>query len=749
MKKTILTFVLLCVTGAFLASAQFVGVSDVLITPRSPLHVHLNNTTGSTLQLTNTTSGNASNVVGFGINASTSDWIMQNYQNGSLAFWTNGAQRLQISNTGTVLVNNLASGIAGAIVRSNAAGTLSITNFTGVGTDVLLGSGAFGTAVTSGTAWQLIGNIGINPATNWIGTNDAQPFVTRTNNVERIRVLSGGNILFNRTTALFATDLFEAHGNATFPDAINGFTDQAAGNGVFAQNSAAGGIAMVGINSVAAGAGTGAGILGGSNQTGGFGVAGCMGGLTNFTNCGVSGYAMNTVAAGIGVIGGCDNATGVGVQGQSNGATGIGVLGITATASADGMVAMNAAANGAGVGDALYATSNQTGGSTIISVMQSASYYGNAAVSGVAGSAASYGVVGASSSATGTGVRGNNIAAAGASAGFGGYFTSLQTGGCGAAGSVGTSSNFSGTGVSGIAVSTLAAGVGVLGGCDNATGVGVQGQSIGATSSGVLGLTNQQNADGVNGQNLHVSGTGVIGSGNNSIPNVLIGGSGGAFTGTVIGVYGMATTNANGSFGGYFNSGMANSWAYVGGRTGGTAYKINGPGAVATVVNRPDGSQANMFCPEAPEILFQDYGSGQLVNGKASIQLDEIFSNNIHVDQDHPLRVFIQLEGNCNGVYVTNKTANGFEVIELMNGSSNVPFTWTVSAVREDTQDDNGNLLSKHVGVRFPDSPLPIESIGKQKATLKVATTISENEVQVKKTSQITSDPQSTVINKK
>jgi hypothetical protein len=68
-------------------------------------------------------------------------------------------------------------------------------------------------------------------------------------------------------------------------------------------------------------------------------------------------------------------------------------------------------------------------------------------------------------------------------------------------------------------------------------------------------------------------------------------------------------------------------------------YKINGSGSVSTIISRPDGSLANLFCPEAPEILFQDYGSGQLINGTAHIELDPIFANAIYVSEDHPLRV--------------------------------------------------------------------------------------------------------------
>ena len=85
-----------------------------------------------------------------------------------------------------------------------------------------------------------------------------------------------------------------------------------------------------------------------------------------------------------------------------------------------------------------------------------------------------------------------------------------------------------------------------------------------------------------------------------------------------------------------------------------------------------------MFCPEMPEIFFIDVGQGQLQNGRAYITLDPIFAKNIVVNSQHPLRVIIQLRDECNGVRVTNKSQNGFEVVELHNGTSNARFTYFV-----------------------------------------------------------------------
>ena len=42
--------------------------------------------------------------------------------------------------------------------------------------------------------WTLTGNSGTAPATNFLGTTDAVDFITRTNNVERTRITSAGNM---------------------------------------------------------------------------------------------------------------------------------------------------------------------------------------------------------------------------------------------------------------------------------------------------------------------------------------------------------------------------------------------------------------------------------------------------------------------------------------------------------------------------------------------------------------------------
>ncbi|MDD4554232.1 MAG: hypothetical protein PHP04_08535 [Bacteroidales bacterium] len=156
--------------------------------------------------------------------------------------------------------------------------------------------------------------------------------------------------------------------------------------------------------------------------------------------------------------------------------------------------------------------------------------------------------------------------------------------------------------------------------------------------------------------------------------------------------------------GGYFSSGTAYAW--VGAVFSGTSYKITGTGSVATIASTPSGEKVSMFCPESPEILLSDHGAGKLNGGSCHITLDPVFTNNIVVDEHHPLKVFIQMEGDCKGVYVTKKSAEGFDVKELMKGTSDVPFSWMVVASRCDEKDARGRVISKNTGVRFPKAPV-------------------------------------------
>ena len=94
-----------------------------------------------------------------------------------------------------------------------------------------------------------------------------------------------------------------------------------------------------------------------------------------------------------------------------------------------------------------------------------------------------------------------------------------------------------------------------------------------------------------------------------------------------------------------------------------------------------------LSCQESPEVWFEDFGEGQLVSGKAHIELDPLFLQTVTINSQHPMKVFVQLnDENCKGTAVKRGTT-GFEVIELLAGTSNASFSYRVVAKRKGYED--------------------------------------------------------------
>jgi hypothetical protein len=66
-------------------------------------------------------------------------------------------------------------------------------------------------------------------------------------------------------------------------------------------------------------------------------------------------------------------------------------------------------------------------------------------------------------------------------------------------------------------------------------------------------------------------------------------------------------------------------------------------------------------------------GLGQLSNGSSFIKFE--------TPQENPENIIIQIqpEGDCNGLYISKKTKEGFEVKELQKGKSNMKFSWKIN----------------------------------------------------------------------
>ncbi|MEO0205724.1 MAG: hypothetical protein ABIL22_03495 [candidate division WOR-3 bacterium] len=418
-------------------------------------------------------------------------------------------------------------------------------------------------------------------------------------------------------------------------------------------------------------------------------------------------------------VGGYSNTTNYfGVRAQNSNANGVGLIAIGQNASAaypsggcgaamTGLTygsyskANNAAGTGVvGLGNNLSTIQTYSGGSGVAGTGTACGVYGYATnntgstygIYGQTNNATGFGGYGYNSNTSGTGIVGvgNGSGVAYLTAGSGGAFTGTSYGGyCKA-----TNSNSTGlvsVGNNYGSFYTYTNGSGVAG---TGTTCGVYGYATNTTGT-IYGINGQANSSGGFGSyayNANASGTGLAAVGQGASGSYLTNGSGGAFTGNSCGVFGRATRTDT-AFGGYFSN-ASGSFAYVA-YYNGTNYKILGSGTVSTIMETRAGRKT-LFAPEMPSPYFEDCGEGQLVNGHCRIDLEPLFADCITVDAKHPLRVFVQLEDDCNGVYV-KKDATGFDVYELRGGQSNARFSWRVLA----TWKGNENK-------RMPEGPGPL-----------------------------------------
>lgn len=180
-------------------------------------------------------------------------------------------------------------------------------------------------------------------------------------------------------------------------------------------------------------------------------------------------------------------------------------------------------------------------------------------------------------------------------------------------------------------------------------------------------------------------------------------GMGSAQNQDAIGVEGLAFTNTTTRAGGYFEAlnyaGVSQAFAWVGTSTGAINRKITGTAAVSEIIPTPDHGRIMLTCPESPEYWYQDYGTVQLVNGEAHVELDPILADIIMVTPEYPVRVFctpVDMPA-FNGVTMMNRTATGFDLLELNGGSHNGTLEYQI-VVKPKTGFGEG---------RFPQAPGP------------------------------------------
>ncbi len=123
----------------------------------------------------------------------------------------------------------------------------------------------------------------------------------------------------------------------------------------------------------------------------------------------------------------------------------------------------------------------------------------------------------------------------------------------------------------------------------------------------------------------------------------------------------------------------------VGGNIGGACmFDVSGDmycsGSKSAVVPVDGGARkVALYAVESPKNWFEDFGSGRLSNGSAVIELEPTFAQTVNAQS---YKVFLTPNGDCKGLYVSQKTAGRFEVRELGGGTSSIDFDYRIVAER-------------------------------------------------------------------
>ena len=88
--------------------------------------------------------------------------------------------------------------------------------------------------------------------------------------------------------------------------------------------------------------------------------------------------------------------------------------------------------------------------------------------------------------------------------------------------------------------------------------------------------------------------------------------------------------------------------------------------------------RVRMFTPQESLPTVEDFGQGQLVEGRAHVSIDPAFANT--TDSRAAYMVFVTPEGDNRGLYVANKNPAGFDVRESQGGRSTLAFDYRIVA---------------------------------------------------------------------
>jgi hypothetical protein len=115
--------------------------------------------------------------------------------------------------------------------------------------------------------------------------------------------------------------------------------------------------------------------------------------------------------------------------------------------------------------------------------------------------------------------------------------------------------------------------------------------------------------------------------------------------------------------------------------------------------------RVGLYTMQSSESWIEDFGSGALAGGVATIRLEPHFARTVSGQADY--HVFLTPAGECEGLYITNRTATSFQVRELKNGTSSVAFDYRIVAHRKGFETSRLPDLTKRFGKKVVQSQTP------------------------------------------
>ncbi len=88
----------------------------------------------------------------------------------------------------------------------------------------------------------------------------------------------------------------------------------------------------------------------------------------------------------------------------------------------------------------------------------------------------------------------------------------------------------------------------------------------------------------------------------------------------------------------------------------------------------------SLYTVQSTENWFEDFGTASLKDGEAVVEIEPLFAQTVNLSEDY--HVFLTPLGDCNGLYVAEKTATSFTVHELGSGTSDIDFDYRIVAKR-------------------------------------------------------------------